>query len=190
MRPLIESFRPRKYVGVDLVEGSGVDVICSADNLLEIFQKNTCDALISTELIEHVQDWKKVVSNFKNVVKPGGIIVITSRSYGYPFHAYPHDFWRYEIEDIQSIFADCKIEKLEKDPELGFFAKMTKPINFVEKDLADHELYSIIVEKRIKQLTSRDLQEFTTREAKKRQQSLLKERVKKPFSLLFRSIVR
>ena len=115
-------------------------------------------------------------------------MIITSRSLGFPVHAYPHDFWRYETEDVKSIFADCIIEKLEKDPERSFLAKIRKPANFIEKDLADYELYSIIVGKRIKQLRSQDIREYTYREEKKRQRGFVREKVKKQFGLLFRSL--
>ena len=162
-RPLIESFKPRDYIGVDIIKGRGVDMICRAEDLLSKFQRESFDVLISTELLEHVRNWKKTVSNFKNVVKPSGIILVTTRSYGFYYHGYPYDFWRYEIEDMENIFSDCVIEKLEKDPAKGVFIKVRKPIDFVEKDLSDYELYSMIVDKRVKQLNERDFRDFIWR---------------------------
>ena len=163
LRLLVESFKPECYVGIDIVKGRGVDIICNAEDLSNEFEKDSFDVLISTELLEHIRDWKKTVSNFKNVVKPGGIILVTTRSYGFGYHGYPYDFWRYEIEDMENIFSDCIIEKLEKDPSKGVFVKVRKPIDFVEKDLSDYKLYSIVANKRVKQLNESDFQNFVKR---------------------------
>lgn len=72
LRPLIESLCPKKYVGVDIVEGPGVDMICDAENLVEKFGDSSFDVVITTELLEHVRNWKKVVSNIKNICTSGG----------------------------------------------------------------------------------------------------------------------
>jgi hypothetical protein len=68
------------------------------------------------------------------------------RSYGFPFHAYPYDFWRYEIEDLQRIFSDLEIIKLVRDHEdLGVFLKARKPFDYNPNDLQGIALYSMIL---------------------------------------------
>lgn len=94
-----------------------MDVVCEAERLVERFGTEAFDAVITTELIEHVRDWRLVVSNLKNVCRPGGIIIVTTRSKGYGYHAAPYDFWRYELSDMENIFSDCEILLLEKDLE-------------------------------------------------------------------------
>ena len=78
LRPFIESRHPDKYVGIDIVDGTGVDVICDAERLLDRFQVGSFDVVVSTELLEHVRDWKKAISNIKHVCRSGGIILITT----------------------------------------------------------------------------------------------------------------
>jgi SAM-dependent methyltransferase len=91
VRPLIERFcRPREYVGVDIEAGKYVDVVLPAGMLVEHFGLESFNAVISTEVLEHVFDWRTVVNNMKAVLKPGGLIYITTCSRGYPYHAYPH----------------------------------------------------------------------------------------------------
>ena len=162
IRPLLESYGPEQYVGVDIAVGPGVDVVCNADaeRLLDIFQPNSFDVVISTEMLEHVRNWQKVVNNLKSLTAPDGLIFISTRSWGFPYHAYPHDFWRYETQDIQNIFSDCVVDKVEKDPEVGVFAKLRKPTNFKETDLSSYELYSIVTNKRAAQLDGVDLESF------------------------------
>jgi len=158
IRPLINSWKPSEYVGVDMVAGPGVDVICNAECLVEKFGKERFDVVICTSVLEHVREWRKVVSGIKNVCRRGGVMLISVPSYGFKYHGYPYDFWRYELEDMKNIFSDCKILSLEKDDNArGVFTKFEKPAGFVEKDLSNYKLYSIVVDRRLKGITDKDL---------------------------------
>ena len=117
LRPHAESFAPARYIGVDIKPGAGVDELLDATRLLERFGPNSFDVVIATEIIEHVRDWRTVIDNIKSVVRPGGIVLITTRSLGFHYHGYPYDYWRYEPEDMEAIFADWDIERLERDAE-------------------------------------------------------------------------
>jgi len=161
LRPIIESWKPAEYVGIDIKEGPGVDLVCDVDDIVDRFGKESFDIVISTELLEHVRDWKKVISNIKKVCRQNGIILLTTRSFGFPYHAYPDDFWRFELADLADIFSDCTIEKLEKDRiGPGVFIKARKPNDFVEKNFSDYELYSIIVDKRVKEIDQASFTRF------------------------------
>lgn len=161
LRSVIESLNPFEYVGVDLKEGPGVDVVCSAEDVLKCFEKESFDVVISTEMIEHVKDWRKVISNIKNICKFGGIIFISTRSLGFPYHPSPTDFWRFQSKDMKNIFSDCEILTLEEDTEFpGIFIKLRKPINFVENDLTDYKLYSIITDKKMVEITEADFKNW------------------------------
>jgi len=158
LRSCIIALKPKEYIGVDIWIGPGVDKVCKAEELIEKFGKNSFDIVIATELLEHVMDWRSVISNIKNVCKPGGIILITTRSYGFGYHAFPNDFWRYEANDLRGIFSDCKIEALEEDKSApGVFLKAKKQKKFIENDVSKYALYSIVKNKRIKELTRSDL---------------------------------
>ena len=78
VRPLIERFcTPREYVGVDIEAGKFVDVILPAEKLVEYFGPESFDVVISTELLEHVQNWRLVINNMKSVLKCDGYIYIS-----------------------------------------------------------------------------------------------------------------
>ncbi len=154
VRPLIEKFfQPKEYIGVDIEPGKFVDLILPAEKLLEHFGPESFDVVISTEVLEHVVDWRAVVNNMKGVLKRGGYIYITTRSRGFPYHGSPYDFWRYEIDDMKKIFRDFEIIALEKDHEApGVFLKARKPENYVPADLSDILLYSILLGRRTKDI--------------------------------------
>jgi len=150
VRPLIEKFcSPKEYIGIDIEEGKYVDIVLPAERLIEYFGEQSFEVVISTELLEHVRDWRLVINNMKDVLKPNGLIFISTRSYGFPYHGYPHDYWRYEIEDMKKIFSDFNILRLQKDQFVnGLFLKAQKPENYQKKDLNNIALYSIAIGKR------------------------------------------
>ncbi len=157
VRRFLTPYQPSKYVGVDIKAAPFVDVVCKAEDTLDKFGKQSFDIVVSTEVIEHTKDWKKVVSNIKNLLVTGGILVITTRSQGFPFHAFPMDYWRYEPHDLQDIFSDCQINEIASDWERpGVFIKATIPENFREKDLSSFELYSMAVRRRVRSFDSED----------------------------------
>lgn len=165
LRPIIESWgEPAQYIGVDIMEGSGVDMICDAEDILDRFGRESFDVVISTELLEHVRDWRKVFSNLKQICKKEGVILITTRSYGFGYHGHPYDFWRYEPEDMEQIFSDCRILSLQKDSrDPGVYIKVQKPADFDENKLSDIKLYSIIADERVTEITSQHLKDFSIR---------------------------
>jgi SAM-dependent methyltransferase len=156
LRDAVAALGPASHLGVDIEPGPGVDTICDAVELRTRFGDNTFDLVISTEVLEHVRDWRLVVSNLKNVLRPGGALLVTTRSRGFRYHAYPCDYWRYELSDMAAIFGDLEVNVLEPDPFApGVFMKAVKPADFEELDLTDHALYSIITGNRRTDAVSR-----------------------------------
>ena len=89
VRPLITALGPSEYVGVDIEAGPGVDELCSIEEVEERFGPETFDVVITTEVMEHVRDWKRAISNLKRVCRPKGTILVTTRSFGFAYHAFP-----------------------------------------------------------------------------------------------------
>jgi SAM-dependent methyltransferase len=145
VRAVYETWSPREYVGTDLAPGPGVDEVVDVSALLERFGPESFDVVVTTETFEHIRHWRTAVHNIKGILRPGGILIVTTRSRGFPFHYFPGDYWRYEISDFRQMFADLSIENLLSDPqEPGVFLRARKPANFTERDLSDHRLYNIL----------------------------------------------
>lgn len=145
MAEYVKTLGPKSYLGVDLSEGGGVDQVLNAEDLVKEFGKASFDVVISTEMLEHVVNWKACITNMKQVLKPGGIIILTTRSQGFPFHEWPVDAWRFEVSDMESIFSDFEIDTVVPDPfEPGVFIRARKPAKgWKEKDLGPVKMYSI-----------------------------------------------
>ena len=141
LRYIIEMLEPYEYVGVDIIDGPGVDAVCPAQNLVKKFGEERFDVVISTCMLEHTKKWAEAVSNIKRVCKKDGIILLIVPS-NWRYHGHPNDYWRYSKEDIKEIFSDCIIVTLEEDPQPPslVYAKIRKPIVFVERDLANYKV--------------------------------------------------
>lgn len=172
LRGIAEKLGPSQYMGVDIVHGKGVDEICSIDGIVARYGRESFDVVICTEVVEHVRDWRAAVSNLKTVLKTGGVLILTTRSKGCGYHAYPFDFWRYEVDDLRVIFRDVSIEAIQTDPTgtanpdgAGVFLKARKPASFREADTVKYALFSIMKGRRCANVSAWDLRVFKAKMA-------------------------
>mgnify|MGYP003619510082 CR=1 FL=1 len=153
-RTVLEPMHPSLYLGVDMESGKGVDMVVNVHDLSTTFEANSFDIVISTEAIEHIEDWRSAVNQIKGMVKVGGMLLLTSRSLGFGYHAYPDDHWRYELNDIRDIFPpeswgiEVLTEDMYRGDHYGFFLKAWKKNNFVN-DLSGIALYHIKTDRRM-----------------------------------------
>jgi SAM-dependent methyltransferase len=78
-----EYFNADKYIGVDVGEGPGVDVVTSGHKYdsSELF-----DCAISCECFEHNPYWLKTFINMVRLTRKGGLVVFTCATTGRPEH--------------------------------------------------------------------------------------------------------
>lgn len=159
----VKPYLPSEYISVDLqqcdhykdskwiandpeaihLKEPCVNLIIDVIELLNKFGSESFDYVISTEMLEHTQYWKKAISVMKNLLKSNGYLVLTTRSPGFPLHGWPDDWWRFTLEDMKLIFSDCEILALESEKALqGVFVKVEKPASFLENAL-NFNVYSM-----------------------------------------------
>lgn len=82
-----------EYVGVDFVQGKGVDVILEDPYHLP-FEANSADIVLSSSCFEHSQMFWLVFLEVLRILKPRGLFYLNAPSNG-DFHRYPVDCWRF-----------------------------------------------------------------------------------------------
>lgn len=115
-RPWIVSQLPASYLGTDMQEGPNVDLVCNGEELPEKIGRESCDLLICTEVLEHVENWFEFTQSIWSAIRLGGILLLTTRSPGFPLHNYPSDHWRFTVRDMLTIFEDQEILTVTADP--------------------------------------------------------------------------
>jgi SAM-dependent methyltransferase len=160
LRPHIESLGPTRYVGADIEMGSGVDDIVDAGDLVSHYGPESFDLVVTTEMVEHTREWRLVMSNLKRVLRPGGHLLVTTRSPGFHYHGWPYDFWRYTQEDMRTIFSDLEVVAIEDDPEApGVFMLARRPEVFTERsDQVD--LFSMVTGRRERDVSDAQIRNF------------------------------
>jgi SAM-dependent methyltransferase len=76
-------FRDYTYTGVDIGEGKNVDVVSRAEDYKA---DKDFDVVISTEMLEHDEQYVDSLKNMYAVCKEGGIIILTAATTGRPEH--------------------------------------------------------------------------------------------------------
>jgi len=93
-------FSGKKYVGADMRKGPGVDVILNLHNL-DIPSESIGTVLI-LDTLEHVEFVRKAIEECYRILKPNGILVISSVM-NFPIHDHPSDYWRFTPEAFKSL---------------------------------------------------------------------------------------
>jgi len=77
-------FAARDYVGVDFVEGPGVDVVADVREM--DLGRESFDLAISCNAFEHDPGWRETFRAMTDLVKPGGFVTMVCASRGFPEH--------------------------------------------------------------------------------------------------------
>lgn len=93
------------------------DVVADAHSLP--FKDEEFEYIICTEVLEHLKNPAKAISEMKRVLKNDGTLILTTR-FVYPTHDSPNDYWRFTKYGLQELFKDWNI--LELIPETRTFS--------------------------------------------------------------------
>jgi SAM-dependent methyltransferase len=132
-----------KYYGIDICSGKNVDEVISAYNFYmnehtESFTSGkSFDTIISTEMLEHDREWYKSLQAMYELLRPGGLLVITCATTGRAEHGTTledpkcspatNDYYKnLEIADIQyaltpTMFCEYYICEDHRNHDLFFY---------------------------------------------------------------------
>lgn len=97
-----------RYVGTDyLSDRSCPDVIASAVNIP--FADASFDTVVSTEVLEHLPEPLRALSEMQRVLKPGGHLILSTPMY-WPRHEVPYDFFRYPYDGMLHLVSTSGFE--------------------------------------------------------------------------------
>jgi SAM-dependent methyltransferase len=100
------------YTGCDVVQSDKhkVDVICPATELS--FNNEMFDTVFTTQVIEHVGDPAKMLSEANRVLRPNGHIIL-SAPFCWELHEEPYDFYRYSRYGLKAMLEKAGFEVID-----------------------------------------------------------------------------
>ena len=142
-----------EYLGIDVRSGPNVDLRidlaggpvlppCEYPLLSGWKRQRPWDIVLCLNTLEHARDWRGLVNGIKSVCRPGGVILLTVPSPGYPIHEEP-DYWRFTTEDVRKMFSECELLAIRDDPaHPGVFVKVRVP-EVIKEVPTDFDIYSM-----------------------------------------------
>jgi SAM-dependent methyltransferase len=94
-----------RYWGIDRQAGPGVDSVADAIEELEMAGgKAVFDTVICCEVLEHDPRFWETVQALHRLLRPGGHLIITTPTFGFPLHRYPKDYYRFGEDAYRELF--------------------------------------------------------------------------------------
>lgn len=108
--PYKELFEPvvDKYIGLDLAYNPLAELYISPNGQIQI-DDNFTDVVLSTQVLEHVENPQEYLSESFRILKDNGILVLSTHGY-WIYHPTPHDYWRWTSAGLQKIIKQAGFE--------------------------------------------------------------------------------
>ena len=95
------------YVGVDLEDGPGVDVVLDLaeppEETVRKFDGTRFGTIFCLSVLEHCRQPFAMADNLTRLLAPNGKACI-SVPFAWKFHGYPSDYWRFTHEGVKQLF--------------------------------------------------------------------------------------
>ena len=93
-------FKEKKFIGCDIREGPGVDIILDLHDI--DLPSSSVGTVLLLDTIEHVEYPYKALCEIFRILKPGGLLIMSS-ALNWPIHEHPFDYWRFTPEAFKSL---------------------------------------------------------------------------------------
>ncbi|WP_395752818.1 class I SAM-dependent methyltransferase [Prosthecobacter sp.] len=126
---------------LDFCAGPGVDFVGDVSDLP--FKEGSYDAVICTQVLEHVKSPPKTVSELVRVLKPGGMLYLTAPQSA-PLHNLPWHFFNPTKLGIQMLLEDLGMEVVKIKPQGCHFSQLATVLHFTVPVLQQSSLPKIV----------------------------------------------
>ena len=90
-----------EYVGADLIGNPQADVVLGDDGRVPL-PDGSVDAVLSTQVLEHVTDPSVYLTECHRLLRPGGSLLLSTHGIMY-YHRDPEDYWRWTSPGLAAL---------------------------------------------------------------------------------------
>ncbi len=108
-KPLFQEYIS-DYQAADLISRSDIPITLNPDGSVP-GHDNSFDVVLSTQVLEHVFDPARYLSESRRVLNPEGILILTTHGY-WMYHPDPTDFWRWTSAGLKKIINEAGFDLL------------------------------------------------------------------------------
>ncbi|HEY9259353.1 class I SAM-dependent methyltransferase [Chitinophaga sp.] len=105
--PLVQPYT-KQYIGIDLMENPRADIHIDREGKIAM-KDNAVDFVLSTQVLEHVENPVLYLEEAMRILKPGGKLIISTHGY-WMFHPDPTDYWRWTSLGLKKIITERGFE--------------------------------------------------------------------------------
>jgi len=117
-----------EYVGTDIAPSDEENVVVA--NAMDLpFENNSFDTIVSFEVLEHVPNPFKVFSEISRILKPRGILILTTPQMWH-LHEEPNDYYRFTKYGLRFLCEENGLEVVHHRPLGNFGARVGLKISY------------------------------------------------------------
>jgi len=138
------------YEATDFHPDNNIDFVCSLDRIPR--DNGTYDAIISTEVLEHVEYPQDVMNEFFNILKKGKPGESTGKLYltcpqGWGLHQEPHNYYNFTKYGLKSLLknAGFKEENIYIQPKGGYFWVLSNIIRASTDQMSNWNIFKWVL---------------------------------------------
>lgn len=105
------------YFGADISLNPEKEILITEDGRLETSDA-WADLVLSTQVLEHVDDPKLYLYEAHRVLKPGGKLILSTHG-TWMFHPDPNDYWRWTSQGLRKIVTESGFEIMDFQGMMG-----------------------------------------------------------------------
>lgn len=121
VRKVISGYK--EFVGIDMREGPGVDLVLNGHDISRAWDKPYFDFVTCCETLEHDVNFWETVRNIRDMLKPGGWLLVTTPSINFFRHDFPSDYYRF----TESVYSDFIFKDFE-DVHIELYEDKNDPV--------------------------------------------------------------